>query len=315
MKKPSLRDRKSKLRLIGRDCPQHDRLDRTALPPKFSYGKKPITMAVPVLFTKCNCTWAELLGDAIHQYTELAGIPPFDWEQISPVPDGFQSLMKRPDDRFYYVYLGFDAIEQALEVKAKFDAINRHVDIWTEEEERENLRRHFEQIEKESNERVTYDGGDGRGEMYWRDHPYFQEGWRDYRQQVHRERTAVPEKFSYQKPITLHLPVMFTKSLGNTEEQLADAIHYFTTVAGIVPFDWEHKSPVPEAYQSQMRKPDDKFYVVRFGFDTMDEAMAARARFDAINIVDLLITDEAEKPQSRRSPQTDGEEEYRAPNL
>jgi hypothetical protein len=171
-----------------------------------------------------------------------------------------------------------------------------------EGEERENLRRYFEQIEKESNERVTYDGGDGRGAMYWRDHPYFQESWRDYRDQVRRERTALPEKFSYpEKPITLHLPVMFTKSLGNTEEQLADAIGYFTTVAGIVPLDWEHKSPVPEAYQSQMRRQDDKFYVVRFGFDTMDEAMAARARFDAINIVDLLITDEAEEARSPRA--------------
>jgi hypothetical protein len=48
--------------------------------------------------------------------------------------------------------------------------------IWTEEEGREDLRRYFEQIEEESDERPTYDGGDGRGEMYWRDHPHFQEG-------------------------------------------------------------------------------------------------------------------------------------------
>src|SRR5215470_17333813 len=136
MKNNSLSDLKKKLRLTGRDCSQHDRLDRATLPPKFSYGKKPITMGVPVLFTKCNCTWAELLGDAIRQYTKLAGIVPFDWEQISPVPEAFQSGMRRPDDKFYVVYLGFDTTEQALEVKAKFTAIKRHADIWTEEEER-----------------------------------------------------------------------------------------------------------------------------------------------------------------------------------
>jgi hypothetical protein len=71
-------------------------------------------------------------------------------------------------------------MEEALAVEAKFNAINRHIDIWTEEEEREDLRRYFEQVEKETDERPTYDGGDGRGEMYWRDHPFFQEGWRDY---------------------------------------------------------------------------------------------------------------------------------------
>jgi hypothetical protein len=76
MKKHSLSDRKAAIRLFGRERCQHDRLDRAALPPKFSYRKKPITMAVPVLFTKCNCAWAELLGNAIRQYTELAGILP-----------------------------------------------------------------------------------------------------------------------------------------------------------------------------------------------------------------------------------------------
>ena len=176
MKKDSLSDRKAAIRLFGRERCQHGFLDRAALPPKFSYPKKSITMAVPVLFTKCNCDWAELLGDAIRQYTELAGIVPFDWEQISPVPEAFQSAMRRPDDKFSVVYLGFDTMGEALEVKAKFTAIKRHVDIWTEEEEREDLRHYFERIEEESDERPTYDGGDGRGEMYWRDHPYFQEG-------------------------------------------------------------------------------------------------------------------------------------------
>jgi hypothetical protein len=180
MNKPSLRDLKSKIRLIGRDCSQHEHLDRAALPPRFSHPKKPVTMAVSVLFSKCNSTWAERLAAAIRQYTELAGIVPFDWEDISPVPEAFKSEMRRPDDKFYIVYLGFDTTQQAQETKAKFSAIKCHIDIWTEEDEHERLQDHLEQIEKESDERPTYDGGDGRGEMYWRDHPFFQEGWRDY---------------------------------------------------------------------------------------------------------------------------------------
>jgi hypothetical protein len=166
---------KTKVRLHGRNCCQHARGDRTAVPEKFSYPKRPITLTVPVIFTPCHCTTAELLGDAIHQYVGLAGIVPFDWEHIEPPPQGYQSLMG-PDDKFFFVWFGFNTIEEAQAVKAKFDAMKRHVIITTEEEERENLRRYFEQVEKESNERITYDGGDGRGEMYWRDHPYFQEG-------------------------------------------------------------------------------------------------------------------------------------------
>jgi hypothetical protein len=132
-------------------------------------------MAVPVLFTKCNCTWVELLGVAIRQYTELAGIVPFDWEQISPVPEAYQSQMRKPDDKFYVVYIGFDTMEEARAAKAQFNAIDRYVVITTEAEEGENLRSYFEEVEKEGGERPTYDGGDGRGEMYWRDHPFFQE--------------------------------------------------------------------------------------------------------------------------------------------
>jgi hypothetical protein len=310
MKKPSLRDRKSKLRLIGRDCSQHARLDRVALPPKFSYRKKPFTLTVPVLFTKCCCTTAELLGDAIRQYIELTGIAPFDWEHISPVPEAYQSWMKRPDDVFYGVYFGFDTMDDALAAKANFDAINRYVIITTEAEEREALRRYGEQIEKESDERPTYDGGDGRGELYWRDHPYFQAGWRDYLEHVRRERTALPEKFSQpERPITLHLPVMFTKSLGSIEEQLADAIRDFTEVVGIDPFDWEHISPVPETCQSQMRAPDDVIYRLRFGFDTMDEALAAKASLEAIDCHVGVITEEGEPQSLWGAPQTDGEEE------
>jgi hypothetical protein len=188
MKKHSLSNRKAAIRLFGRERCQHDRLDRAALPPKFSYPKKPITLAVPVMFTKCCCTPAQLLGDAIREYVELTGIVPFDWEQISPVPEAFQSAMRRPDDKFCFVYFGFDTTQEALEVEAKFTAINRRVDIWTEEEEREDLRRYFEQVEEESDERPTYDGGDGCGEVYWRDHPFFQEGWRDYIQQFRRDR-------------------------------------------------------------------------------------------------------------------------------
>jgi hypothetical protein len=55
----------------------------TTLFKKFSYPKKPVTMAVPALFTKCCCTTVKLLGDAIRQYTKFTGIVPFDWERIS----------------------------------------------------------------------------------------------------------------------------------------------------------------------------------------------------------------------------------------
>jgi hypothetical protein len=188
MKKNSLRDRKKKLRLRGRNRCEHGGRDIAAVPEKFSYPKKPITLAVPGLFTKCRCTPAERLGGAIRQYTELTRIVPFDWEYFSPVPEAYQSLTQRSDDEFCTFLFGFDTMEEALAVKAKFAAINRHVDVWTEEEEREDLRRYFEQVEKESDERPTYDGGDGRGEMYWRDHPFFQEGWRDYIQQFRRDR-------------------------------------------------------------------------------------------------------------------------------
>jgi hypothetical protein len=268
-------------------------------------------MAVPVLFTKCNCTTVELLGDAIRQYTELAGIGPFDWEQISPVSEAFQSQMRRPDDKLYVVYLGFDTIGEAREVKAKFNAINRHVDIWTEEEEREDLRRYFEQVEKETGERPTYDGGDDRGPMYWRDHPHFG----GHCENVRGDRAAVPEKFSSEKPITLHVPVMFTKSLGSTEEQLGDAIRYLTNVVGIDPFDWEHISPVPEACQSQMRAPDDVLYGLCFGFDTMGEALVAKASLEAIGCNVGFITEEDEPQRLRRALQTDREEGQSAANL
>jgi hypothetical protein len=270
----------------------------STLPKKFSYGKKPITMAVPVLFSKCRCTTAKLLSDAIQQYTEFTGIVPFDWERISPVPEGFRSEMKRANDKFYVVYFGFDTMEEALAAKANFDTIKRHVDIWTEFEEHERIRHGLEQIEAESDARPIYDAGDGRGPMYWRDHPYFQEGWRDYCQQLRLDRTAVPEKFSYpERPITLHVPVIFTKRLGSTEEQLSDAIRHFTEVAGFVPYDWKHITSVPEACQSKLKSPDDKLYLVWFGFDTMDEALAAKARFDAVNRY-VVITDEAESSES-----------------
>jgi hypothetical protein len=120
-----------------------------------------------------------------------------------------------------------------------------------------------------------------------------------------RDIAAVPEKFSYpKKPITLHVPVMFTKSLGSTEEQLADAIRHFTKVVEIVPFDWEHISPVPEACQSQMRAPD-----------MMDEALVAKASLEAIDCHVEVITEEDEPQSLRRAAQTDREEEQRAPNL
>jgi hypothetical protein len=319
MKRRSTRNLNKTPKSPEKECCIHILRDRATPPPKFSYGKKPITMAVSGLFTQCNCTPAERLAGAIHNYTELTGIVPFDWDYTSPVPEAYQSLMKRPDDKFCTFFFGFNTMGDARAVEAKFNAINRHVDIWTEEEERESLRIHFEQIEKKSKKstkRLTYDGGDGRGEMYWRDHPFFQEGWRDYCEQVRRDRAVLPEKFSQPKrPITLRLPVMFTKGLGSTEEQLADAIRDFTEVIGIGPFNWEHQWPIPKVCQSQMRAPDDMLYVLCFAFDTMDKALAAKASLEAIDCHVGVITEEHEPQSLRQPPQTDREEEQRAPNL
>jgi hypothetical protein len=166
----------SKLKLKNRSRSHRRRhwgdIDRAAVPPKFSYPKKPVTLAVPVIFTKCCCTTAQLLGDAIRQYVKLTGIVPYDWDRILPAPERFRVQMK-PGDKYYLVWFGFDTMEEAEAAKAKFNAINRAADIWTEVEEREACRRHMEKLEKETDARPTYDAGDGTGAMYWRDHPYF----------------------------------------------------------------------------------------------------------------------------------------------
>jgi hypothetical protein len=67
-------------------------------------------------------------------------------------------------------------MDEAIAVKAKFEAIKRRVYVWTEAEKREVIRRYLEQTERESGERAIYDAGDGGGPMYWRDHPHFQAG-------------------------------------------------------------------------------------------------------------------------------------------
>jgi hypothetical protein len=167
----SMSDRKMKRRLRNAAGCHEPISDRAVLPEKFSYPKKPVTLAVPVIFSRCHCTIEELLGDAIRQYVELTGIVPFDWEPM-PVPPCFQSQMK-PGDKFYVVWFGFDTLDEAHAVKAKFSAMRRHVEITTEAEERESIRRYLELVEEQGGERPTYDAEDGLGEMYWRDHPYF----------------------------------------------------------------------------------------------------------------------------------------------
>jgi hypothetical protein len=71
---------------------------------------------------------------------------------------------------------------------------------------------------------------------------------------------------------------------------------------------------VPEACQSQMRAPDDALYVLRFGFDAMDEALVVKASLEAIDCPVGVITEEDE-PGLRQAPQTDREEQQPAPNL
>jgi hypothetical protein len=116
---------------------------------KFSHSK-PVTMTVPVIFPGCHRTTAKLWGEIIRQGIELAGIVPFDWEHISPVPEAFQ-LEAGPDDTLFVMYFGFGTIDEANAIKANFDAIKRRVIITTEAEERETLQHHLEQIEEESN--------------------------------------------------------------------------------------------------------------------------------------------------------------------
>jgi hypothetical protein len=72
---------------------------------------------------------------------------------------------------------------------------------------------------------------------------------------------------------------------------------------------------VPEACQSQMRAADDVLYGLCFGFDTMDEALAAKASLEAIGCHVGVIIEEDEPQSLRWTPQTDREEERRAPNL
>jgi hypothetical protein len=141
---------------------------------KFSDPKKPVTIAVPVVLPGRYRTTPELCGEIIRQCIELTGLIPFDWEHISQVPEVFQ-LETQPGDTLFVTYFGFGTMDEAYAVKAKFDAIKRRVIITTEAEEREKLQHRLEQIEEESDERPFYDAGDGRGPMYWRDHPYFQE--------------------------------------------------------------------------------------------------------------------------------------------
>jgi hypothetical protein len=108
----SINDRKMKLRLRSHGGCHERNSARPGLPEKFSYPKKPVTLAVPVIFSKCYCTTEELLGDAIRQYVELTRIVPFDWERMEPVPERYRSHMRR-GDIFYVVWFGFDTLDEA----------------------------------------------------------------------------------------------------------------------------------------------------------------------------------------------------------
>jgi hypothetical protein len=120
---------------------QHARQGRAAVPEKFSYPKKPVTICVPVIYTPCRYTTEERLGDTIRYFSELAGFVPFDWEHISPA--------------VYVVYFGFDTVDAAVAVQAKFEANECPVIILTEAEEREIIRRHLEQVVRESDDRLS----------------------------------------------------------------------------------------------------------------------------------------------------------------
>jgi hypothetical protein len=175
-----------KFRLRGHARCEHAHLDRAAkvlVPQETNHSdhagsppEKLVTMTVPVILPAWHRPTAELWGEIIRESIELTGIVPFDWEYLSPVPESaiFQSETGL-DDAVFLMFFGFDTIDEAHTVKAKFDAIKRLVIIATKVEVREKLQHQFEEIEEESNERPICDVGDGRGPMYWRHHPYFQE--------------------------------------------------------------------------------------------------------------------------------------------
>jgi hypothetical protein len=128
-------------------------------PERFSYPKRPITLAVNVPVAKL--TSKQAVADIVRQYTEIAGAVPFDWDYM-PLKNGVVFVM----------WFGLDSWEAALAAKAKFGDVDTVIS--DEAEEIELLRREFEKAEQ-AGDRPTFDGGDGLGEMYWRDHPSFKE--------------------------------------------------------------------------------------------------------------------------------------------
>ena len=111
------------------------------------------------------------------------------------------------------------------------------------------------------------------------------------------KRSVLPTKFSYpKKPITLTLVV-----LAATTERLGGVIRRYTELTGIVPFDWEQNGQVPAVYQPRL-KPGHRFCVLYFGFDTMREARAAKAKCGATNdcLSALIMTEAQERETVRR---------------
>ena len=145
MKKSSLSDSKAEIRLHGCKRCEDVHGDGAVLSEKFLHSKKPVTLAVPLIFPDSLDPTPEFLGALIREYIGLTGIVPFDWGYVWPVPERYQSTTES-GGKLYGIWFGFDTMEEALAIKSKLDPIESHVDVWTETEE-QNLRRYLERTE------------------------------------------------------------------------------------------------------------------------------------------------------------------------
>jgi hypothetical protein len=127
---------------------------------------------------------------------------------------------------------------------------------------------------------------------------------KDWSQHVSQERAAAPKKFSRPKKITLAAPLIFPESLSLTPEFLGQIISGYIEVTGTVPVDWGYVWPVPELYQP-MTESGGKLYGIWFGFDTMEEALAVKSKFDAID-PNVDVWTDAEEQSLRRYLEEEG---------
>jgi len=128
-----------------------------------------VILARPLIFPESLHITPEFLGGVIRAHIEATGSVPFDWGQVWPVPELYESLTES-GDKLYGLWFEFDTMVEALAVKSKFES---HVDIWTEAEE-QSLRRYLEQ--NEGNACPIHKNGESSEAIYWSYRSQFREG-------------------------------------------------------------------------------------------------------------------------------------------